>query len=228
MDKFFTTVFNFNEFIFVYVVNIRFTCVGEIYLLIVEIIDFWKGLPNSKKTGKGKIGANTIYNHVCLIQKGPLVPRKLQFFEDIAKTLNSFLVPYQTDKPMILFLAESLETFLRSLCMKFIRKDVLESAKTASLLILCMKFIRKDVLESAKTASLLIKRNLADKANRNYVNSVHLGFGLKYELKSLIDSKKVTNMQNFQFKKEALVFSDSLCSHAGGKKVHPDLCFQSV
>ena len=35
-------------------------------------------------------------------------------------------------------------------------------------------------------------------------------------------------MQNFQFKKEALVFSDSLCSHAGGKKVHPDLCFQSV
>ena len=207
MDKFFTTVFNFNEFIFVYVVNIRFTCVGEIYLLIVEIIDFWKGLPNSKKTGKGKIGANTIYNHVCLIQKGPLVPRKLQFFEDIAKTLNSFLVPYQTDKPMILFLAESLETFLRSLC---------------------MKFIRKDVLESAKTASLLIKRNLADKANRNYVNSVHLGFGLKYELKRLIDSKKVTNMQNFQFKKEALVFSDSLCSHAGGKKVHPDLCFQSV
>ena len=29
----FTTIFNFNEFIFVYVVNIRFICDGEIYLL---------------------------------------------------------------------------------------------------------------------------------------------------------------------------------------------------
>ena len=33
MEKFFTAVFNFKEFIFVYVVNIRFTCDGEIYLL---------------------------------------------------------------------------------------------------------------------------------------------------------------------------------------------------
>ena len=29
----FTTIFNFNEFIFAYVVNIRFICDGEIYLL---------------------------------------------------------------------------------------------------------------------------------------------------------------------------------------------------
>ena len=33
MENFFNTVFNFNEFIFVYVVNIRFICDGEIYLL---------------------------------------------------------------------------------------------------------------------------------------------------------------------------------------------------
>ena len=33
MEKFFTAVFNFKEFIFVYVVNIRFICDGEIYLL---------------------------------------------------------------------------------------------------------------------------------------------------------------------------------------------------
>ena len=29
-----TTIFNFNEFIFVYVINIRFICDDEIYLLI--------------------------------------------------------------------------------------------------------------------------------------------------------------------------------------------------
>ena len=33
MEKFFTTGFNFNEFIFVYVVNIRFIYDGEIQLL---------------------------------------------------------------------------------------------------------------------------------------------------------------------------------------------------
>ena len=33
MENFFTTIFNFNEFIFVNVVNIIFICDGEIYLL---------------------------------------------------------------------------------------------------------------------------------------------------------------------------------------------------
>ena len=32
-ENFFATIFNFNEFIFVNVVNIRFICDGEIYLL---------------------------------------------------------------------------------------------------------------------------------------------------------------------------------------------------
>ena len=34
VENFFTTIFNFNEFIFVNVVNIIFICDGEIYLLI--------------------------------------------------------------------------------------------------------------------------------------------------------------------------------------------------
>ena len=33
MENVFTTIFNFDEFIFAYVVNIRFICDGEIYLL---------------------------------------------------------------------------------------------------------------------------------------------------------------------------------------------------
>ena len=40
MENFFTTIFSFNEFIFVYVVNIRFICDGEIYVLtyLTEIL----------------------------------------------------------------------------------------------------------------------------------------------------------------------------------------------
>ena len=93
---------------------------------------------------------------------------------------------------MVPFLAESLETQLR---------------------LFCTKLIRKDVLESAKTASLLIKLDVADKANQKDINSVDLGFGIKYALKRLIDSKKVTSLQVFQFKKRSNgVFGKSLQS----------------
>ena len=33
MENFFNTIFNFNEFVFVYIANIRFICDGKIYLL---------------------------------------------------------------------------------------------------------------------------------------------------------------------------------------------------
>ena len=102
----------------------------EIWPKIVEIVDFWKGLLKSKIPEKGKTGTNTSYDHLCLIQKDPLVPLKLHFFEDIAKILNSFLVLYQTNKPMVSFLVEILETLLWSLFAKFIRKDAFESDKS--------------------------------------------------------------------------------------------------
>ena len=71
---------------------------------------------------------------------------------------------------MVPFLAESLERLLRSLC---------------------AKLIRKDVFQFAKTASLLIKLDVADKTNQKDTNSVDLKFVINYELKRLIDSKKV-------------------------------------
>ena len=100
----------------------------EIWPKNVEIINFWKVLPKNKKPGKQKIWiwANTSYDHFFSIQKDPIVSLKLQFYEDIAKTLNSFLVLYHTDNDSP---AESLQTLFRSLCVKFVRKGVVESAK---------------------------------------------------------------------------------------------------
>ena len=46
--EFFTTVFNFDDFVFLYVVNIRFICDGKIYLLTFEDIgrfsSLWKNI----------------------------------------------------------------------------------------------------------------------------------------------------------------------------------------
>ena len=43
-------------------------------------------------------------------------------------------------------------------------------------------FIRKDVPESAKTASLLIQLDVADKTNRNDVYNFDLNFGKKMRI----------------------------------------------
>ena len=153
-------------------------------------LTFRKVFLKVKNQENEKIAANTSYDHLCSIQKDSLVPLKLQFFEDITKTLNSLLFLYQTDKLMVPFLAESLETLLRSLC---------------------ARFFRKDVLESAKTASLLIKLDVADKTNWKDVNSDDLGFGIKYELRRLIVSKKVASMQAVLCKKRSIrLFGKSL------------------
>lgn len=134
--------------------------------------------------------------HLFCYSEGSCSLPNITVFEGIAKTLISVLVVYQTDKQMISFLAESHKTLFRSLC---------------------AKFIKKDVFESAKKASLLIKLDVADNTNWKDVNSDDLGFGIKCELKRQIGSKKVTSMKVLQFKKKQkkmLEIWARLCSHA--------------
>ena len=83
---------------------------------------------------------------------------KLKFFKEIAKSLNKFLLVFQTDKPMAAFLAETHEKLLRYFC---------------------SKFVRKDVMSKASTVSKLIKIDLNDESN------LVLYFGIKYKLKQL-------------------------------------------
>ena len=101
----------------------------KIWPKYVEIIEFWRGLPKSKQLGKGKEGQNKSYDRLIEHQKDVLVPLKLQFFEEVAKQLNSFLIKFQTDSPMVPFLVESLESMIQKFCSMFILTDVLEKAQ---------------------------------------------------------------------------------------------------
>ena len=58
---------------------------------IVTITEFCVGLPKSKQPGLGQREKNSNYDHLLNCYKDPLVPVKLQFFEEIAKSLNSCL-----------------------------------------------------------------------------------------------------------------------------------------
>ena len=130
--------------------------------------------------------------------KDPLIPLKLQFFEGIASELNSFLITFQSDKLMIPILVETLEELLK---------------------LLCAKFIRKDTLDAAHTTYALLKIDVTDTSNHRSVSDVDLGFTVKHDIKILQWSKKVTEIQIYNFKKEAMQFLVTLCNHIMEKKL---------
>ena len=93
---------------------------------------------------------------------------------------------------MAAFLAETLEKLLRYFC---------------------SKFVKKDVMSKASTASKLIKINLNDANNLVSVTNLDLGFGIKYELKQLKSKKNLTDPQKFNFKFGAQQFLIKMCTH---------------
>ena len=79
-------------------------------------------------------------------------PVKLYFFKHFASILKEFLVCFQTDRPMLPFLAASLDQTLRRIIKKFVSTKVLEEASTP------YKLIKVDL--SKKDLGTATKQNL--------------------------------------------------------------------
>ena len=84
----------------------------------------------------------------------PLSTAKLQFFTTIANFLTPFLKKFQSEEPMLPFMAEELYTILWTLLKKFI----------------------KSVLEEVTTAAKLSKMNVLKKENMLSPKKVNVGF----------------------------------------------------
>ncbi|XP_047133532.1 uncharacterized protein LOC124811633 [Hydra vulgaris] len=164
----------------------------EVWSKVVLVVDYWKSLPKSKQPGCGKSGQNTSFKHLSSRTNKVLVPLKLKFFEEISGSLNTFLVSFQTDKPMTPFLVVTLEELLRNFY---------------------AKFIRLDVLLNAKTTTSLLKIDLFNFANRLSTSQIDFGFSLKYDLQQLKSKGKITDVQIDKFKKEICGFLVSMCTH---------------
>ena len=102
----------------------------SIWSKVIEVLDYWKGLPKSKQPGRGRPGENKSYDFLLSKMNDLLVPVKLRFFEETAKKLNNFLVTFQTSSPVVPFLVDSLESLVRSFAERFILLDVLKQANT--------------------------------------------------------------------------------------------------
>jgi len=120
---------------------------------IVKLVKYWQGLAKSYRPKNGSY--ETLVKH----HLDKYVPLKMQFFQDIASTLRSFLVVFQTDKPMVPFLEKSLVGVLQSLMRTIIKPEVLEKANTS------LKLVKLDVTKSENTLPAeLIKLPTATKS----------------------------------------------------------------
>ena len=88
------------------------------------------------------------------------------------------------------FLTETLEDLIKTLMRKFIRKDLRD-----------------------KSCSEMAKLDFNDVNNQKPTHLVDLGFAVNHEIQLLKKSKKITDSQILKFKKEAMGFLVTLCTH---------------
>ena len=128
-----------------------------------------KYIQHVSKEPKSKQPTSASFSTIEKATKDVLVPAKLQVFVYIAKVLKPFLVKYKTDEPMIMFLAEDLQSMYSKLMHKFVKKSLLDSADTL------YKIANLDIL---------------DKQNHKVATEIDIGFAAKAILTTLAKAKQ--------------------------------------
>ena len=133
---------------------------------IVKVIQYWLSLPVSKQPKDNKSYKILVKHH-----NDPLMIAKLSFFKYFASILKGFLVQFQSDRPMVPFLAKELDSILRkSMCL----------------------FVERKVLTEASTPLALTKVDLDKKKNHLPLSKIQLGTAVTFELAgcNVSDDKK--------------------------------------
>ena len=58
----------------------------------------------------------------------PLMPAKMAAFESVAKQLQPFLAIFQSDKPLLPFMASTLQKMIAQVMKRYVKADVLQTA----------------------------------------------------------------------------------------------------
>ncbi|XP_056451964.1 uncharacterized protein LOC130387051 isoform X3 [Gadus chalcogrammus] len=88
--------------------------------------------------------ATSSFDTIEVAAKDPFVIAKLEFFTAVCRTVSPFLTRYQTDEPVLPFIAHDLAELLKSLLRRFVKIDLLRDATPAQL-------VRLDVTEKEAT-----------------------------------------------------------------------------
>jgi hypothetical protein len=93
-------------------------------------------LPHVKKyVSSAKLPSTVTSESIKELCSDPLAPAKIAFFASVAAVLEPFLVKYQTSAPLVPFLYDDLIALLRSVMTRYIKKDLLDKAKTGKVIL---------------------------------------------------------------------------------------------
>ena len=117
----------------------------------------------------------------------PLFPVKLNCFVSVATTISPFLLRYQTDRPILTFLASDLHRMVKHLLYRFMKRDVVGDTSLAS----------------------LAELNLSDSALMRKSSDVDIGFTVDAHLKQMQRSakSKVSDRDAMGLRHECRAFS---------------------
>ena len=164
----------------------------EVWEDIVTVVKYWMSLPKNKQPHKD----NKSFPRLVSAITDPLMICKFKFFAATAKILNKFLLKFQTDKPMVPFLAHALDEIIRNFC---------------------TSFLLKETLDNAKTCRLLSKVKFTDPSVQKRASDVDPGIVLKLELSYLRKNGKITENQVLKFKRDITSYLSELCVHLAEK-----------
>lgn len=152
-------------------------------------LDIWDAVCNyvtAVSSGpKSKIPKSASYMTISKAVNDPLVLAKLHVFVATAKCLSPFLKRFQSDKPMVPFLAKELYQLLCSLLEKFIKRAVVESL----------------------TVSSIVELNLNDGNNAKSSKHVSVGFAASEILKN----GEFSEVKAVEFRYQCQIFYKAVC-----------------
>jgi len=120
-----------------------------------------------------------------------LIEAKLAFYRFVGKKIKPFLTLYQTDKPMMPFLAGDL-------------RDVIKSLMTA--------VIKADVMTEAKTTTQLCEIKVSDTTKQLHCKKVDIGFSAEKIVKKALQDKQISELREKEFRESAKAFIIAILS----------------
>ena len=98
----------------------------------VQALKIWPHVNKYVKTVKSerRAAASTFFVFITSACNDTLIETKVEFFVPLAKSLQEFLLKFQTEAPMMPFLALPLKYLLLAIMGCFFKKEVLEKADT--------------------------------------------------------------------------------------------------
>ena len=154
----------------------------EIWGYVTKVVKYWLSLCKSKQP-KNNNSYNTLVEH-C---KDPLMIAKLHFFKYLTSLLRPFLVRFQTESPVLPFLAIDLDRMIRQVY---------------------GLFMKRDVVNETQTPYLLSKVDVSKKENHLPVENLDLGSVVTAELTKIEVSSEVKK----HFKKDCKKVLIKLCN----------------